>query len=458
MCCNWWRPFVNWDKSSAPTTMVIGAGLVGPLWALVLKEIGVLPQLYEKRADPSRSQESGRSVNLVITARGVNALQTIGLWDQVKALTTPVFGRMVHDKEGEQSYQPYGRDESECNYSISRSELNRFLQTECIQQGISIHFEHALASVDLENKEAVFQNGFSSPFKRLFAADGGGSVVRQALKDQLSTAFEDSQPFAVGYKEMLMPALAGGEYALKKNALHIWPRGREMLMALPNRDGSFTMTLFMSQENFATLDMQAHFQEKYSDTIPLIPDYLDQLQNNPLGSFGTIRFVPWVYEDSVCLLGDAAHAIVPFFGQGLNCGFEDCALLYNLWHRYQDWQQTLAQFDEIQRPNGEAIATMAIENYTEMAERVGDDQFRLRKKIEHKIETTFPQLYRSRYGMVTYTLIPYHLAYQAGEIQNEILEEILSTTSRLEDLDLERARGLIEKKLSPFLQRHHIAL
>ena len=321
-------------------------------------------------------------------------------------------------------------------------------------------------------------------FERLFATDGGGSAVRDSLGGQLPSAQEEIQAFPVGYKEMLMLATEDGQYAMKKNALHIWPRGREMLMALPNRDGSFTMTLFMPKAKFCLAlhnpqKLQEHFRRQYPDAMALMPHYLDQYLANPQGQFGTVRFSPWIYQDRICLLGDAAHAIVPFFGQGLNCGLEDCAILFDLWHHHQNWQQVFEQFDQTQRPNGDAIATMAIENYFEMAERVGDEKFLLRKKIERKIETAFPQLYRSRYGMVTYTLIPYRLAYQAGKIQNEILNEILEellgdkqllddehlvAIGRVEglnldlDIDLAWAKQLIDDKLTPFLQHHSISL
>ena len=471
MSISWYRPFVKRASGTIPHTMVIGAGLVGPLWAIMLQQLGVTPQVYERRANDRKGK--GRSVNLVITARGINALQKIGLWKKISALTIPVFGRMIHDRKGGQKYQPYGRDESECNYSISRGEFNQFLHRECEDKKIPIHFEHNLTTVDVQNRLAIFSNGKSLPFQRLFATDGGSSAVRSSLREQIPSAREDIQDFSVGYKEMLMPAMEGGQYAIKEKALHIWPRGQEMLMALPNRDGSFTMTLFMPKQSFTGLNtrqkLREHFQQQYPDAIPLMPHYEDQFLDNPQGHFSTVRFSPWNYQDRICLLGDAAHAIVPFFGQGLNCGLEDCAILFDLWHHQQNWQQVFEKFDQIQRPNGNAIATMAIENYVEMAERVGDEKFLLRKKIEHKIETTFPQLYRSRYGMVTYTLIPYHLAYEAGKIQNKILDKLLGkllneppgntqplANDLMEKLDLGQAKQLIEEQLIPFLKQHNL--
>ena len=440
--------------------IVIGAGLVGSFWALVLQQLGFSPRVYERR---DRGGDGlGRSVNLVITARGTNALEKIGLWKEIRPLTTPVYGRMIHDLQGELTYQPYGRSKEECNYSISRKELNQFLCTLVESRGIPLHFEHTLTRIDMANGKAIFHNGVSLTFERLFATDGAGSAARQSLQEQLPSMREECSPFPVGYKEMLMSARQDGEYPIDETALHIWPRGQEMLMGLPNRDGSFTMTLFMPKRQFALLDtpskLREHFRCQYPDVIPLIPHYLDQYMANPLGSFSTVHLSPWIYEDRVCLLGDAAHAIVPFFGQGLNCGLEDCAVLYDLWHRHHNWPKVLTQFDQIQRPNGEAIATMAIENYREMAERVGNERFLLRKQIEHKIEAHFPQLYRSRYGMVIYTLIPYRLAQAAGEIQEEILEELLQDTGHIEELDLARAKVLIEDKLTPFLHGNKIYL
>ena len=441
-------------------TIIIGAGLVGTFWAIMLQELGIKAHVYEKRPDlRKRRSEKGRSVNLVITSRGIHALQTVGLWEKIRPLTVPVLGRMIHSREGHLTYSPYGRDESECNYSISRHELNQFLLDEAEFRGIPLAFNHRLINVDISHRKAIFAGGKSLGLERLFGTDGGGGQVRRSMGEQLPDAQDNSELFPVEYKEMLMPPPA--EYAMKKNALHIWPRGQEMLMGLPNQDGSFTMTLFMPKERFVAITdqekLQEHFQQ-YSDAIPLMPHYVEQYFAHPQGYFGTVRFSPWTDKDHICLLGDAAHAIVPFFGQGLNSGLEDCSVLYRLWHQYQNWEQVFKEFEQIQRPNSNAMAAMAIANYWEMANQVGNQKFLLRKKIEHKIEAAFPQLYRSRYGMVAYTLIPYHLVEQAGKIQAEILDEILQTTTTAENLDLTQAKKLIEDKFLPFLCHHRLSL
>ncbi|MCY4645103.1 MAG: NAD(P)/FAD-dependent oxidoreductase [Bacteriovoracales bacterium] len=443
--------------------LVIGAGLVGPVWASMLKELGIEVSVYEKRADPRKGfGERARSVNLVITSRGVHALQKIGLWKKISPFSTTVLGRMIHHREGPASYTPYGRNERECNYSISRSELNRLLLDEAESRGVELFFEHPLTRIDREEGKALFENGKSIPFTQLFGADGGGSAVRASMARGLSGVVEKSEIFHVGYKEMTMPPKANGEYAMEKKALHIWPREEEMLMGLPNPGGSFTMTLFAPKKRLALLEnekaVEDYFETHYPDALPLMPHYRDEFLANPQGAFGTVRFSPWVYEDRICLLGDAAHGIVPFFGQGLNAGLEDCSLLYDLWRELGDWKRVFVEFDRFQRPNGNAIATMALENYVEMSSRTGDPRFLLRKEIERKVEAAFPTLYRSRYGMVTYTLIPYHLVYEAGKIQDDILNELMEGVESAEDLDFNLARSLVEKKLAPFLRRHLICL
>jgi kynurenine 3-monooxygenase len=410
------------------------------------------------------SADAGRSINLVVTSRGINALKQANLWEKVKDIVVPVHGRMMHDKKGELTYQPYGRDPSECNYSISRGELNMLLMSEAENLGIKIHFEHEVDSVDFEAKTISFKNGKSYSYDLLFGADGGGSAVRRQLVDFLGEAdsTQTVRPLGADYKEFLMPATNTGDYAIEKNALHIWPRGAEMLMALPNLDGSFTMTLYMPTESFDKIkgheDLREYFENNYPDGVPLMPDYSKEYFENPQGKLATLNCSPWHYKDSVCLIGDAAHAIVPFFGQGMNAGFEDCATLLTLIKGSDNWSHIFKEYDRIQKPAGDAIAEMAIQNFTEMSSKVGDEKFLLKKKIEHKIETTYPELYRSRYGMVTYTLIPYNLCLEAGLIQQEILNELTQNLTCSEDLDLGHAHALLMEKFTPFIERNQINL
>ena len=443
-------------------SLVIGGGLVGPVWALMLQQLGLSPHLYEKRPDPRQSHSSaGRSVNLIITSRGINALEKIGLWSTIKPMTTAVLGRMIHHRQGALTYSPYGQGAEECNYAISRSQLNCLLLEAAESRGITLFFAHSVAAVHLARRQVIFGNGVVRGFKQLFAADGGGSQVRTSICQQVQDVQAEVQPFFVEYKELSVSAQKVEQYGMRKNALHLWPRSGEMLMGLPNRDGSLTMTLFMPGQELLALSNQdqlcQHFSQHYADAMALMPDYPTQFFAHPQGSFATVRCTPWCYDDSICLLGDAAHAIVPFFGQGLNCGLEDCVMLYELWHQHRDWREVFKQFN-CRRPDSDAIATMAIENYQEMAELAGDEQFLLAKEIEHKLEAAFPQRYRSRYSMALYTLIPYRLVYQMGEIQREILAQLLSTTATIEHLDLNQARQLIAAQLTPFLAQHKISL
>jgi kynurenine 3-monooxygenase len=265
----------------------------------------------------------------------------------------------------------------------------------------------------------------------------------------------------VDYKELFLPA----PNLLDKKALHIWPRGSHMMMALANADGSFTVTMYLPKNgpvSFAeiksSLDIETLFKNEFPDAIPLMPNYLSDFEKNPQGGLGTVRYSKWIYEDSVALMGDAAHAIVPFFGQGMNSGFEDCTSFLNILEQKNgNWADTVSEYDKVQRPNANAIADMAIENWREMSEKVADPQFLLRKKVESILEAKFPRLFKSRYGMVTYTLIPYHLVQQAGLLQDQILSELLVGLQSAEELSLEKAETLLKKNYEPFLQRHGLA-
>lgn len=435
--------------------VIAGGGLVGSLLGLMLSRRKHELHIYEKRADLRKAQiAAGRSINLVITSRGWNALQFLGLRDSVMKLTVPVRGRMIHSIKGEQIFQPYGGD-GECNYSISRAELNRFLLTELDKQKVSIHFEESMTSIDFDSKQVSFSSGKKVSYDVLFGAEGAGSVLRGAMKEK--AGFSESTEFlSSDYKELYIPLSPSGQPQLEKEVLHIWPRGHHMMMALPNLDGSFTVTLYMPKQgaypSFADMktaeDIQELFEHSFPDAIPLIDSLSENFFSNPQGVLGTVRSSPWYYQDSVALIGDAAHAIVPFFGQGMNLGFEDCFYLNQfLDQHHENWAEALANFDQFQRPNADAIADMALENFVEMSEKVGDPQFLLRKKVEAYLEKEFPEVYRSRYGMITYTLIPYKQAQSAGLIQDQILNELCRNLKSLEDLDRNLARNLIQKHL-----------
>ncbi len=441
--------------------VVAGAGLVGSLWAIYLSRMGHDVVVLEKRPDMRKvTLDGGRSINLIVTSRGIKALRDLNLWEEVKRITVPVFGRMMHSLDAELTYQPYGTG-SECNYSVSRSELNSKLMDLAEREGVRIQFESEISKIDFKAKELSLKNNQTLTYDTLFGCDGAGSVVRNSMSKFIAGFKDEVEWLGAEYKELLMPAARNGHYPMDEKALHIWPRGSHMLMALPNQGGSFTMTIYLPESMASHLDtrskVQAHFHEYYHDACELIPDYLDQYEANPLGKLGTVRCYPWVYEDSVALMGDAAHAIVPFFGQGMNSGFEDCTILYNALERVgDDWHEALDVYQRVQKKNADAIADMAIENYEEMKSKVGDQEFLKRKRIEHDIEEIFPNLYKSRYGLITYTLVGYHHAREIGKIQKEIISWILD--ENIEDLRDPRVPLKIEAALSPYLNEHHLSL
>lgn len=446
--------------------LIVGGGLVGSLLAVMMKKRGHHVEIFEKRTDPRLNKNtSGRSINLIVTSRGLHALKSVGLYEEALKLTVAVTGRMMHSKKGELTYQAYGRDPSECNYSISRSDLNNFLLERAEALDIPIHFNKTLTNIDLQKKQASFQNETTS-YDVLFGTDGAGSETRALLKRKLEH-FEESVEFlSAGYKELFMPLDPAGLPQLRKDALHIWPRGSHMLMALPNLDGSFTMTLYLSHKgaapSFETLsDRKAvlnYFTENFADAVPLMPDILQEFEENPEGKLGTVRSGPWVYQDSVAILGDASHAIVPFFGQGMNSGFEDCTSLANfLDESGENFEKAFKNFQAWQPKQANAIADMALENFIEMSEKVGDENFLKRKKCESYLEQHFPTKYRARYGMITYTLIPYAIAQEIGLVQDEILTELLKGVGAVEEIDLKLAGKLIDEKITPLARRYDLS-
>lgn len=441
--------------------VVAGAGLVGSLWAIYLSRMGHNVTVLEKRPDMRKNTlDGGRSINLIVTSRGIKALRDLGLWEEVKTITTPVYGRMMHALDARLTYQPYGT-ESECNFSVSRAELNCKLMDLAEREGVVIRFEQEILDINFKAREITLKNKEPTAYDSLFGCDGAGSAVRTAMSKKLTGFSNSVEWLGADYKELLMPASEQGKYVMDQKALHIWPRGSHMLMALPNQGGSFTMTVYLPENMAKNLDskakIQAHFHEYYHDASELIPDYLEQYETNPLGKLGTVRCYPWVYENSVALLGDAAHAIVPFFGQGMNAGFEDCTILNGALSRVgEDWTEAFEVYQKVQKSNADSIATMAIENYEEMKSKVGDQDFLKRKRIEHDLEELYPKLYKSRYGLITYTLVGYHHAQNIGQIQQEIISWIIDED--INELSDPRVPSKIEELLSPYLHEHHLSL
>ena len=446
---------------------IVGCGLVGSLWAYLLKKQGYDVEVFEKRSDPrSQSEQAGRSINLVITSRGLHALKIAGLLPEILPITVPVYGRRIHPKNTDSFFQPYGRDNSECNYSVSRWYLNRALIEQCARIGVDIKFESSFEDIDIEAKILTI----SSPLGRTkhhydlhIATEGAGSGIRKVLTSAYPEEFSESTDWLTsGYKELYMPCPPAGQPRLEENSLHIWPRGTHMLMGLANRDGSFTMTLYMpntggqySLQNInSDSEIRDFFMKEFASAAPLMPDFVKNYKQNPSGVLGTVKMNKWIYRDSIALMGDAAHAIVPFFGQGMNLGFEDCTTLLGLLtQHFGDWQKTLSDYDRLQRPNANAIAAMALENFVEMRDKVNDPQFQFNKKIEALIEKEFPDLYRSRYGMITYTLIPYAVAQQAGIRQVQLLNTLAKGLTDPAQLDLSRVKEILKTDFYPWLKQ-----
>lgn len=398
--------------------VVCGAGLVGSLLACYLGRRGYTVDVYERRPDPRATDaERGRSINLALSERGLDALRRIDLVDTVMAPALPMHGRMMHSVDGTLTFQSYSASGDRAINSIGRGALNEtLLDAAEATPGVTLHFGARSAAYDLAtNTLTVEQDGTTSDVTAdiVLAADGFGSVVRQALQSAgRVSVVTDMEDF--GYKELTIPA-RDGEFALDPDALHIWPRGASMMIALPNPDRSFTCTLFWPKSGpggFDSLTTEQeiidHFSREYPDAVPLMPTLVEDYQYNPVGLLATVHTDPWQADGKVALIGDAAHAILPFFGQGANCGFEDVVELDRcLSEVADDWTLALPMYQERRRHNAEAIAQLAKENFVEMRDKVGSRSFLLAKQLEHGLEKVLPGRYLSRYEMVSFTTIPY---------------------------------------------------
>jgi kynurenine 3-monooxygenase len=441
---------------------LIGAGLNGPLLAILLRQRGLAVEIYERRPDMRRVRVSaGRSINLALSTRGIHALQQAGLWDRMRSIIIPMKGRMMHSIAGELTFQPYGKNEEEVINSISRAELNVALINAAEEQGAAIHFNQRCTAYDLKTGTIRVRNESTGEETTretavLIGCDGSASAIRAEML-KLSQFNFSQQYLDHGYKELTIPAGSHGQHLLETNALHIWPRGNHMLIALPNIDGTFACILFLPFEgtdSFASLttpvEVTQFFQSRFPDAVPLMPQLADNYFSNPTGSMVTIKCSPWHVEARVLLLGDAVHAIVPFFGQGLNCGFEDCTSLVELLDRHgADWPRVFSEFENERKVNTDAIADMAIENFTEMRDRVADSRFLFRKKVELALEAKYPRVFVPKYAMVTFHRIPYSVALARGAVQDRMLGELCELIDRVEDLDWGRADQLIRRDLSP---------
>jgi len=388
---------------------VVGAGLAGCLLATLLARRGLTVDVYERRDDPRRAgAERGRSINLAISARGLDALGRVGLDERTLDDALPMRGRTLHSPTGALAYQSYSADGTRAINSISRAGLNHALLDRAEETpGVRLHFSRRLVGVDAETGELTFDDGDTARADVVLGADGAYSAVRRSIQHGMDL-HQDFLPH--GYKELTIPA-RDGRFALDPGSLHIWPRGASMMIALPNTDRSFTCTLFWDKAEFAALDtperVLAAFRERYPDAVPLMPTLAADYLANPVGSLVTVRCEPWV-RGRVALVGDAAHAIVPFFGQGANCAFEDCVELdRSLTAAGGDWPTALARYQEQRKPNADAIADMALANFVEMSEKVASPVFRGQTKLRHALERALGGRYVSRYELVSFTTIPY---------------------------------------------------
>lgn len=444
--------------------ILLGSGLSGSLMAVYLAQRGFQVKLFERRPDMRRTDISaGKSINLAISVRGLSALAGVGLKSEIEKICIPMRGRVMHATDGALTYQPYSKDGVTAINSISRGDLNmKLMDLAETFPNIEIIFHQRSIGVDVKTGEVQMrdeQTGkeYSVSGQAVIACDGAFSGIRESLLR--TPRFNYSQNFlGHGYKELTIPATAEGGWRMEKNALHIWPRGQYMLIALPNMDGSYTVTLFFPFEgknSFATLQDQASveqfFREEFPDAMALMPDLAADFFENPTGDLVTIKCAPWNYEGKVVLMGDAAHAVVPFYGQGMNAAFEDCQVLNDCLEGFTgDWKSVFEDFSNKRVANGHAIAEMAIENYVEMRDSVGNTRWLFRKKVEHLLEHEFPGKYISRYEMISFTRIPYAESQIRGRLNDEILDALVTGIDAVEDVNLTLAQKLIEEKLSKY--------
>ncbi|MDR3615212.1 MAG: NAD(P)/FAD-dependent oxidoreductase [Candidatus Obscuribacterales bacterium] len=471
---------------------LVGGGLVGSLLALSLARRGFDVDVYERRPDMRTSKISaGRSINLALSTRGIKALNTVGLEGKVLEIAIPMRGRMIHPVKGDLAFQQYGKDDTEYINSISRGDLNKLLLSEAEStKHANFHFQQKAIGIDLFRNALELENENKNEITTLAAqiiigTDGSASAIRNDMKTLPGFSNSEEQ-LDYGYKELAIPAGKKNTWQIEKHALHIWPRGTFMLIALPNLDGSFTCTLFLpfeGEKSFEKLQTRESvvdfFKTEFPDAFALMPDIAEDFFENPTGSMVTVKCGPWNVEGRSLLLGDAAHAIVPFFGQGMNCGFEDITVLEqcidnhtasggSLYlerrqkrdhegapRRFKEgssgWRWVFDDFYRARKVNSDAIADLAVENFTEMRDKVGNPRFLLEKAVEKKLQNEFPGEYVSRYGLVTFTNRPYSLAMEAGHITDEILSELCTGISTPEEIDLKLAKKLIQTKLSPLL-------
>lgn len=438
---------------------LVGAGLAGPLLATLLARDGWDVDLFERRGDPRvHGYAGGRSINLALAERGLNALRSAGVDDDVLKQAVMMRGRMVHTVDGEQRLQRYGKDDSEVIWSISRGDLNIVLLNAAEAAGVRLHFDRRLETVDFEQRVAHFvgeREDIAHDFHALIGCDGAGSHLRAAMQTVVDLG-ERIEMMPHSYKELEIPPGFDGEFQLEPNALHIWPRGDYMCIALPNDERTFTVTLFLPNQgstSFATIrngiEAQALYARDFADALPLIPKLVHDFDANPTGILATLYLDRWHLDGRAVLIGDAAHAMVPFHGQGMNCAFEDCVALAAHLQRDRDTATAFAAFETERKPNARAIQQMALENYREMSDRVDDADFLLQRELERALAERHTDRFVPRYAMVSFRRLPYATAFERGRIQRALLVDATAGRSSLDGLDWAAVDRMVDERLSP---------
>lgn len=421
-----------------PKFVLIGSGLAGGLLAAFLGRRGYEVELYERRADPREGNiVGGRSINLALSTRGIHALEQLGIADEVLRHAIPMPGRMIHDKSGELHFSPYDRDPRNHINSIGRAALNTTVIEAAVRHpNVRIFFNHRCTGVNLTDAVAHLESSagpLAAHGAAIIGVDGAFSAVRQSMQKQIPNFQSDESYLAHGYKELTIPPAEDGSWRMEKNALHIWPRKSFMMIALPNPDGSFTCTLFWEfkgprsfETTTADNDIRRFFDEEFPDAVPLMPTLLEDFRENPTGSLVTIRCAPWFYHDKVALVGDAAHAVVPFYGQGMNAAFEDCVVLDECLAAYPDNREpAFAEYFQRRKQNADALADLAVSNFIEMRDKTASKTFRAKKKLDHFLEAALPGFYLPLYTMITFTRMPYAAAARRARIQDAIVYTLL---------------------------------
>ena len=439
---------------------LIGAGLAGALLATLLAQRGWKVDVFERRGDPRlHGYAGGRSINLALAERGLHALRQAGADRAVLDKAVMMRGRMVHPLHGEPQLLRYGRDDSEVIWSVSRGELNILLLDAAEAAGARLHFDRRLEAVDFETRTATLLgdgHAHTHRFEALVGADGAGSALRTQM-GRVADLGERIESLGHGYKELEIPPARDGGFRIEPNALHIWPRGRYMCIALPNDERTFTVTLFLpnagAEPNFETVvtgaDARRLFAHDFPDALPLIPQLEEDFEANPIGSLATLYLDRWHLDGRAVLLGDAAHAMVPFHGQGMNCAFEDCVALAAHLERDADLANAFAAFEAERKPNAQAIQAMALENYLEMRERVDDADFLLQRDLERLLAERHPTRFVPRYTMVTFRRLPYAVAYERGRVQRALLVEATRGRDSLDGMDWAWLDAEVERRLPP---------